>query len=111
MLRTPYATADVARSLLTLQGIRLTNESSSRQARFACARREVMYMKSVKWEEALPDEKERLLVEAQSLLVGVEEVHLRDLEATVKDVRRDVSKAYELVHRLEGLLKAGKRKK
>ena len=70
-----------------------------------------MRMKSVKWEEALPDEKERLLVEAQSLLVGVEEVHLRDLEATVKDVRRDVSKAYELVHRLEGLLKAGKRKK
>jgi hypothetical protein len=68
-------------------------------------------MKSVKWEEALPDEKERLLAEAQSLLVGVEEVHLRDLEATVKDVRRDVSRAYELVHRLEGLLKAGKRKK
>ena len=68
-------------------------------------------MKSVKWEEALPDEKERLLVEAQGLLVAVEEVHLRDLEATVNDVRRDVSKAYELVHRLEGLLKAGKRKK
>jgi hypothetical protein len=96
---------------LTLQGIRLTNEKLSRQARFACARREVIHMKSVKWEEALPDEKERLLVEAQSLLVGVEEVHLRDLEATVKDVRRDVSKAYKLVHRLEGLLKAGKRKK
>ena len=68
-------------------------------------------MKGVKWEEALPDEKERLLVEAQSLLVGVEEVHLRDLEATVKDAQRDVSKAYDLVHRLEGLLKAGKRKK
>ena len=68
-------------------------------------------MKSVKWEEALPDEKERLLVEAQSLLVGVEEVHLRDIEAIVKSIRRDVSKAYELVHRLESLLKAGKRKK
>jgi hypothetical protein len=68
-------------------------------------------MKSVKWEEALPDEKERLLAEAQGLLVAVEEVHLRNIRAIVKDVRRDVSKAYELVHRLEGLLKAGKRKK
>ena len=68
-------------------------------------------MKSVKWEEALPDEKERLLVEAQGLLVGVEEVHLRNIKASVKDAQRDVSKAYELVHRLEGLLKAGKRKK
>ena len=68
-------------------------------------------MKSVKWEEALPDKKERLLVEAQGLLVAVEEVHLRNIKAIVKDVRRDISKAYELVHRLEGLLKAGKRKK
>ena len=68
-------------------------------------------MKSVKWEEALPDEKERLLAEAQGLLVAVEEVHLRNIKAIVKDVRRDISKAYELVHRLEGLLKAGKRKK
>jgi selenophosphate synthase len=68
-------------------------------------------MKSVKWEEALPDEKERLLAEAQGLLVAVEEVHLRNIKAIVKDAQRDVSKAYELVHRLEGLLKAGKRKK
>ena len=68
-------------------------------------------MKSVKWEEALPDEKERLLAEAQGLLVAVEEVHLRNIKATVKDAQRDVSKAYELVHRLEELLKAGKRKK
>ena len=68
-------------------------------------------MKIIKWEEALPDEKDRLLVEAHSLLLEVEKVHLQDLEATVKDVRRDVSKAGELVHRLEGLLKAGKRKK
>jgi hypothetical protein len=68
-------------------------------------------MKSIKWEEALPDEKERLLVEAQALLVAVEEVHLRNIRAIVKDAQRDVSKAYELVHRLEGLLKAGKRKK
>ena len=67
-------------------------------------------MTSVKWEEALPDEKERLLVEAQGLLVAVEEVHLRNIKATVKDAQRDVSKAYELVHRLEDLLKAGKRK-
>jgi hypothetical protein len=96
---------------LTLQGIRLANEKLSRQARFACAGKEVMRMKSVKWEEALPDEKERLLVEAQSLLVGVEEVHLKNLQTIVKDARRDVSKAYELVHRLEGLLKGGKRKK
>jgi hypothetical protein len=68
-------------------------------------------MKIIKWEEALPDEKERLLVEAHGLLAEVAELHLRDLEATVKDVRRDVSKAGELLHRLEGLLKAGKRKK
>jgi hypothetical protein len=68
-------------------------------------------MKSVKWEEVLPDEKERLLVEAQGLLVAVEEVHLRNIKAIVKDAQRDVSRAYELVHRLEGLLKAGKRKK
>jgi hypothetical protein len=68
-------------------------------------------MKGVKWEEALPDEKERLLVEAQGLLVAVEEVHLRDIEAIVKNIRRDISKAYKLVHRLEGLLKAGRRKK
>ena len=68
-------------------------------------------MKSVKWEEALPDEKERLLVEAQGLLVAVEEVHLRNIKAIVKDAQRDVSRAYELVHRLESLLKAGKRKK
>jgi hypothetical protein len=68
-------------------------------------------MRSVKWEEALPDEKERLLVEAQGLLVAVEEVHLRNIKAILKDAQRDVSKAYGLVHRLEGLLKAGKRKK
>jgi len=68
-------------------------------------------MKSVKWEEALPDEKERLLAEAQGFLVAVEEVHLRNIKAIVKDAQRDVSRAYELVHRLEGLLKAGKRKK
>jgi hypothetical protein len=71
----------------------------------------VIHMKSVKWEEALPDETERLLVEAQGLLVAVEEVHLRNIKAIVKDAQRDVSRAYELVHRLEGLLKAGKRKK
>jgi hypothetical protein len=96
---------------LTLQGIRLDKEKLSRQARFACARKEVIYMKSVKWEEAVPDEKERLLVEAQGLLVAVEEVHLRNIKVIVKDAQRDVSKAYELVHRLESLLKAGKRKK
>jgi hypothetical protein len=102
---------DSLRSPLTLQGIRLDNEKLGRQARFACARREVIHMKSVKWEEALPDKKERLLVEAQGLLVAVEEVHLRNIKAIVKDAQRDVSRAYELVHRLEGLLKAGKRKK
>jgi hypothetical protein len=68
-------------------------------------------MKSVKWEEVMPDEKDRLLVEAQGLLVAVEDVHLRNIKAIVKDAQRDVSRAYELVHRLEGLLKAGKRKK
>ena len=71
----------------------------------------MIHIKSVKWEEVMLDEKERLLVEAQGLLVVVEEVHLRNIKAIVKEAQRDVSKAYELVHRLEGLLKAGKRKK
>jgi len=96
---------------LTLQGIRLTNEKLSRQVRScACSRKEVIHIKSVKWEEVMLDEKERLLVEAQGLLVVVEEVHLRNIKAIVKEAQRDVSKAYELVHRLEDLLKAGKRK-
>ena len=70
----------------------------------------MIHIKSVKWEEVMLDEKERLLVEAQGLLVVVEEVHLRNIKAIVKEAQRDVSKAYELVHRLEDLLKAGKRK-
>jgi hypothetical protein len=48
------------------------------------------------------------LIEAQGLLALVEGVHLKDLQTRVKDVRRDVSKVYDLVERLEHLLEIKK---
>ena len=60
-------------------------------------------MKSVRWEDVLP-EKDRLFVEASGLLVEIEEVDLRDLEAMLKKFGRNVSKVYELLERLGELI-------
>jgi hypothetical protein len=66
---------------------------------------------SVKWEEVMPDEKERLVVETQALLAGVDGVFLESIETALKNARRDTAKAFDLVQRLEELLQAGERKK